>query len=247
MPDTQQSSNENPRRLMVYAHYNPDCTVSEHVLYTLEESFKAGVETLFVTTSPITSKNDRKKLSAHVLGILQVDNIGYDFYAWKIGIDSRKEILHKYDRLILMNSSVIGPLFNYSTFLNHLDGIGKDLVGITSSNEICYHIQSYFLYFSRDLFLSEHFEEYWKKFVPVADRQQTIFLYDLGYSIGAYWESTDCNNPTMKYPHLLLEKKVPFIKIQLLRDNPANIDLSDIRELLKNIYDIPVVFKCGLN
>ena len=63
-----------------------------------------------------------------------------------------------------MNSSVIGPLFNYSTFLKALDDVGKDLVGITSSNEVCYHLQSYFLCFSRNLFLSEHFEKYWKEF-----------------------------------------------------------------------------------
>ena len=43
--------------------------------------------------------------------------------------------------------------------------------------------------------------------------------------------------------YLLLDKKIPFIKIQLLRDNPANIDLSDIRELLKNHYTVPVVSK----
>ena len=48
---------------MIYAHYNPECTVSRDVLYTLEESYKAGIDTLFVTTTPVTSDSDREKLS----------------------------------------------------------------------------------------------------------------------------------------------------------------------------------------
>jgi len=53
-------------------------------------------------------------------------------------------------------------------------------------------------------------------------------------------------NPTLTlWKALILEEKMPFIKRELLRDNPKNIDINDVYETIEKIssYDISLITK----
>lgn len=240
-----------PKRLMVYAHFNPGGRVSEHVFYTLRQGQDAGIDIIFATTSPVSNQGDRQQLLRCVKDIQQVDNIGYDFFAWREGLRKWHGEFHNYDSLILMNSSVIGPITGFSNFLDGLDAHDKDLMGATSSTEGVYHLQSYFLCFSKNCFTSPLFARYWASLRPLASRDRNIVNYELGlahyfsecgFSVGAYIEQADGSNPTILHPLLLLENGVPFVKIELLRDNPGRIDLAPLRAALSSRYAIALEF-----
>lgn len=236
---------------MIYAHYNKLGKVTEHVFFTLEKFTEAAVDILFVSSSPINRALDKDKLHGLVKKIIVVPNIGYDFHQWKCGIEDSTSIIGDYDKLILLNSSVIGPIFDLTQFLCRLDNLDKDLAGITSSHEGIYHLQSYCLYFSKSLFTHHYFKRYWRKLKPVADRDQVIVQYevnlarhfiDRNFSVGAFREAEDNKNPTIVYPGKLLSEGVPFVKIQLLRDNPANLALDKYIGKLKTLYKPSLIF-----
>ena len=53
-------------------------------------------------------------------------------------------------------------------------------------------------------------------------------------------------NPTLTlWKALILEEKMPFIKRELLRDNPKNIDINDVYETIEKIssYDVSLITK----
>jgi rhamnosyltransferase len=219
------------KRLLLYAHFNKKNSISDYVIYTIKEFRAIGVDIIFLSTSKLSDAKAKKDLSQYIDELVLVPNIGYDFYAWKIGITKFWDIIRKYDKLILLNSSVLGPMFNLGRFLSALDYLNKDLIGATENREKQYHIQSYFLYFSYTLFNSTCFKTYWDNLYPLNDRELTInnyevkltqYFMDNGYSTESYYKQHEDTNPTLHHPYGLLIKRVPFIKIQLLRDNPYN-------------------------
>ena len=84
-----------------------------------------------------------KYLKSHYIIIR--NNYGKDFGGFKDALEHVDQ--KKYDDIMLLNDSMIGPLFK-STFVSDFNKIHGDVVGITDSYDIKYHLQSSFLKFS---------------------------------------------------------------------------------------------------
>lgn len=230
------------KTLLLYAHYNKNDAIADYVMYMIKKLQDVGIDIIFLSSSDVRDATAKKRLSQYVNEFILVPNIGYDFYLWKIGISEFWDIFPRYNKLILLNSSVLGPMFRFNKFLNALDYLKKDLVGATDNYEKQYHLQSYFLYFSHNLFSSPIFKTYWENLAAVNDREEVINRYEVkmtqyfldnGYSTGSYYKQHKNRNPTLNQPYDLLLKKMPFIKIQLLRENPYNRNLFLIKLLLQ--------------
>lgn len=230
------------KRLLLYAHFNKNNAIAGYVMYMIKNFRDACIDIIFLSDSEVSDAMAKKNLSQYVNEFVLVPNIGYDFYTWKIGIAQFWDIFPRYDKLILLNSSVLGPMFKLKRFLNALDYLNKDLVGATENHEKQYHLQSYFLYFSHKLFRSPCFKTYWDNLAPVNDREEVINRYEVkmtqyfldnGYSTGSYYKQHGNRNPTLNQPYDLLLKKMPFIKIQLLRENPYHRHLFLIKLFLQ--------------
>ena len=163
------------------------------------------------------------------------------------------------DELILLNSSVIGPIFPLDEAFNRMAPSSCDFWGMTESFESNYHLQSYFLCFRKKMIYSELFKRYWTDMAPLAGRQEVINRYELkltgyfrehGFESGSLIKSMDIRllclknlslifkkkkNPTLYYADQLLQLRMPFVKIQLLRDNPFNLQLDKIYASHQNV------------
>jgi len=246
------------KRVFIYAHYDVNGSIQEYVLYCLKQLRPLASKIVFVTTAAL-QVSEKAKLKSVADEILEIENKGYDFYSWKTGILSQQRQNGELDELILLNSSVIGPLFPLEEAFAKMDQSSCDLWGMTESFEFCHHVQSYFLCFKRNVLKSPAFEKYWQDLKPFPERQEVINRYELplamhfkkqGFRVGSYIKGWKIRllflkklrlnfkrnaNPTIFYPVQLLQLRMPFVKIQVLRDNPFELDFNEI------FLDFPMV------
>ena len=240
------------KRILVYAHYDKDGVVRRYVESALGALKTEVARVVFVTTAKLPPP-EKAKLRGLADRLIEIDNVGYDFFSWRTGILSLADEWADCDELVLMNSSVVGPIFPLANVFDKMRRSDADFWGMTESLEITPHLQSYFLVFRKRLLGDPAFIGYWRELRPLANRQDVIDQYELkltrhfaarGFKPDSFVKMADlrrCNvrhwlggfrpdgNPTLLYPEELLKLKMPFVKIQLLRDNPHRIDLAGLR------------------
>ena len=239
-------------KALIYAHYEAEGRILPYVTLFLRECYESGYAVIFISTSVIRPDH-LHKIEPYCSVIRQVDNIGYDFYAWKTGLQAIP--YQHFSQVILANSSIIGPLFPLSDVFRKMGQESVDFWGLTESFEFNYHLQSYFLAFNSKILQSPAFKSYWDRLQPINDREQVIARYELqlteyfrqqGFVSAVYLTHKQIqqvrnpsldyipHNATIRYPFELLALKYPFVKIQLLRDNPCQLDTG---RLIREIND----------
>lgn len=166
-------------RACVFAHFDKDGKVDAYVYYYLNELVGIVNKLIFVTVSTI-SEEDNEKLKALGIEVIQRENIGYDFYSYKTGIERLN--LNQYDELIICNDSVLGPLYPFKSIFDQMKKKQCDFWGITDSNQIAYHIQSYFLVFNKSIISSMIFNQFWNDVTILNDKFEIIRKYEVGLS-----------------------------------------------------------------
>jgi lipopolysaccharide biosynthesis protein len=208
------------KALLIYAHFHPEQQVEPYVFHTLRHFLKEGFDVIMASTSAV-SIAQAQRLQGMGVRLMQVENIGYDFYAWRSAIVDPQTHVQAYDRLVLLNSSVHGPFFDLRAFLMSLEARDADVIGATQSLEIKPHLQSYFFYLKTQAIQSAGFWNYWQTFVPYADRQSTIDHHELritdhlvesGLRVAAFYTPTEKNNPSLAQVDRLYAARLPFLK-----------------------------------
>ena len=138
-------------RCIIYSHFDSDNIIKQYVLESLVLFARLGYDILFYTNSTSINNYDSSFLP-FIINYYNTSNIGpgTDWYMWYTGC---KRIIHepfKYERVTLMNDSM---LFNINGFENMRQTIKRihnsncDVWGHWDSNEINYHIMSSFIEF----------------------------------------------------------------------------------------------------
>ncbi len=166
-------------RVCVFAHYDKDNTVDEYVYYYLNELLTIVQKLVFVTVSDISEK-DVMKLKNLDIEVIKRENIGYDFYSYKVGIEQLD--LNLYDELIVCNDSVFGPIIPMKNIFTKMQDGECDFWGITDSKDIAYHLQSYFLVFRKKILKSHVFSDFWNQLKILEDKNEIITRYEIGMS-----------------------------------------------------------------
>ena len=166
-----------PKRLVLYAHYNPKDKVAPYVYHSLGKLAEISSSLLFLSTSKI-NKKDTLKLQTQCEKIILCKNKGYDFAMWQKAISETD--LGEYEELVLTNSSVIGPIVPLEPIFQKMSKPKIDFWGLTESAQHVYHLQSYFIVFKKTAIVSESFSRFWSSILPYKNVQQTIFSYELG-------------------------------------------------------------------
>jgi len=181
-------------------------------------------------------------------------NKGYDFGAWRTGILLMQDMLFHYEQLILCNDSVYAPLYNLNEIFTKMSN-QYEFWGITDNYQLGYHIQSYFMVFEKNVFLQQYFTNFWSN-IRLFRRKESIiqnceigltkFLRQHNHSAGAYCpsESKSLKNSTHdEWKSLIVEQRSPILKIELLRDNPRKIDITDYENTLSThtTYDLNLI------
>ncbi len=238
----------------IFSHYDKDNIIDEYVVYYLKKLSEQGFDIVFVSTVESLSQNEIEKILPFCRDVLVKENIGYDFGAWQTGISYLKDELFLYESVLLCNDSVYAPIYPFAEMFQKMQG-RFDFWGVTDSHEIYHHLQSYFMVFDKKVVKSEVFQDIWKNYKVYKIKRNIILQYEIGlsqrllkagFSMGVYCpydklQTTRVRNASHYNWRELLEKfRCPMLKIELLRDNPKNIDISGWEEAIQNSSDYDV-------
>ncbi len=225
------------QRAVVFVHYDRDNLVDAYVYYYLQSLRALCNHLVFVTTSKL-SYGDHHKLSLLCDAVIERDNIGYDFMSYKVGIESFD--YHQYDELLICNDSLYGPFFPLSSLFEQMQDVQCDFWGITSNNDINYHLQSYFLLFKKNLLNASAFKDFWHNVQVLHSKDEIIEQYEAGLT--SYFQDQGFN------PAVAIDYKVPKLKrisILLQKLSFANI-FRKLSALVKKEYTLSRIGKINV-
>ena len=167
------------RTFATMAHFDPRGKVAPHVRAHID-ALRSVVDRLIVVSTADLLPADEAWLRERA-ELLRRDNFGYDFFSYRSGLLAVDD-LAEYDRVIVCNDTFVGPLGGYQRILDDMQARPVDFWGLTWSDEITPHVQSYFLCFRPWVVRSEAFTQFWKRMTPLSDRFQVIRSYEVGLS-----------------------------------------------------------------
>ena len=231
--------------LLVYVHYNKYNVVSEYIYYQLKSIRSIYSDIVFVSNSHVSKDKVQYLQSERLIDFfIQRDNIGYDFAAWKEGLN--QVTIYQYDSVTLMNDTCFGPLWNLEDYYSQFDSdVNVDFWGMTNHLEtridsvvVPEHLQSYFMVFKKRILQSQAFVGFWSSVSELTNIQDVIKLYESqltkillseGYRYKCVLDTSICcknlenSNVTLEYPEVILKNNVPFIKIKSFTEYPDRI------------------------
>lgn len=164
-------------QVAVFAHYDDTPLVAKHVLYHLQALRQFGFRICFVSHSAIAPPS-QAQLETVCERIIVQENAGFDFYMWRRGL--LEYDVANLEELLLVNSSIIGPLRPLADLWRNPEIAECDFWGLTDNAELGMHLQSYFLVFRRAVLQSARFLDFWKCVLPYRDKEQVIRSYEVG-------------------------------------------------------------------
>lgn len=167
-------------------------------------------------------------------------NQGYDFGAWAAAIRSLRPTLDRVPMLAIANDSVLGPSSNFTSVVERAAQSDADLVGLVETKEKARHFQSFALIFKQRAIRSRAFRKYWSS-IRTGGREYVIENYEVtmrgrfeaaGLRTEALYPVRDTfwYNPTIIGWRSLVSAGFPFLKIELLRNDPWDMLLNGWRE-----------------
>ena len=238
--------------ICIFSHFDADNEVKDAVVYYLK-TLSAFMDIIFVSTAEELNKESFTIIETYCKNVIIKKNIGYDFGAWKTGLDYLGTDISDYEQLILCNDSVYGPFFDLETIFGKMKNY--DLWSMTDNHEIDYHLQSYFMVYTQKAFSHKIFKEFWKDLKIYHNKQMLIENNEIGFSqammnsalsYSSYYTVKDKNyvNVLQYYwDDLITKHQFPFIKKELLKRNPLNLNINNWSEVIHSIsnYDITLI------
>lgn len=257
------------KRLLLYVHFNKYNQLSSHVEYQLQEMRPLFSKVIFISNSQLSSADkDNLYKKGLVDDVIQRDNIGFDFAAWRDGMLALGfENINKYDVITTMNDTCFGPLWDVAPYYHKYEANKEvDFWGLTNNREtkksrqtngFREHIQSYFITFKKPVIQSEAFTNFWMTVKNLTDVQEVIRDYetqvtttflDKGFKYAVIFDTVQEDASHLLHadfsyyhPTAILNHRVPFIKVKAI-DNNQHITpylLNDIRK--KSHYPIDLI------
>lgn len=221
------------KRLLIYFFYDKEGVVDRYIDYMLKDITKYVDELLVVCNGKLTEQG-HEVFSRYTNNILVRENVGFDVWAYKtalekVGLDN----LANYGEVIMMNFTIMGPLYSFSEMFEKMDSQDLDFWGITLFHKVLCdpfgtikygylptHIQSHFIAVRTDMLASDEFKNYWKERPMINSYEEAIGYHeaiftktfaDYGYKWGAYVDTRDeqnrCYCPIIITPKSIVEKK----------------------------------------
>ena len=281
-------------RVCVFAHWDGAGDVRPHVMHHVRSLVGAGFSVVFVTNAGFLRPEALEALKLVCAAIFIRRNIGYDFGAWREGLELIGLPRPDTTLVAIANDSVYGPVRSLADLLAAVDFNAADIWGCTDTWQSRYHLQSYMMMFSPRVISSEAWRVFWAGVVPTWSKHWLVRLYEIGltqtmlkagFTCRAVWpykslisdldldllndkkidESEDGPNlndpiiqarrrhvlrlreavalrtplnPTSDLWRQLLRARFPFIKRELLRDNPTKVpDVVEWRDVAAEISE----------
>ena len=118
-------------RLVIYFFYDADGIVDRYVPYMLEDIVKNCSE-LFVVCNGKLTPEGRAVFQKLTPNILVRENKGFDVWAYKKALEQYGwDKISEFDEIIMMNSTIMGPIYPLSEMFKEMNQRDLDFWGIT--------------------------------------------------------------------------------------------------------------------
>lgn len=239
-----------PRQIMgqdicLFSIYAPGGQVSPATISYIESMAENGFSIIVcVALDDPTADFDVASLSA-AAGIVVHKNGGMDFAAWAGALRLLPDCWSA-SRLVFTNDSVLMLPDLMKPFVERLRLETADFVGLTDSRCFIPHIQSYFFQFQGAALSNPKLHAFWASIQVFADKKDVIQNYELNLLQHVTFDYGLTSNTMFslvkifpyateaEYSHLnvchsywdhLVAKGFPFVKVELLRDNPLKLNI----------------------
>lgn len=163
-------------RQAIYVYHDSDGILREHACIYLEGLKEVASDVLLVANGGLWEES-RQKLGKMGVRCLVRENEGWDFSAWKAGLEACNwwDGMTYFNELILCNCSCYGPFFRFADMFSRMEARNCDFWGINRQPAapgkfvgerghtfpMLGHIQSYFYVFRRTALESSAFRQWW--------------------------------------------------------------------------------------
>lgn len=231
----------------VFVHYDKDALISEECRYHIK-MLGDYCDVYFVSSSEkLASKPEEvKKVFPFCKQVLIRKNSGYDFGCWSHVIRENYDDLSSYKGVLLCNDSNWGPMSDFSDTFEKINRNYSDFdfFGLTSSITPSWHLQSFFILYAKRVFCSSYFKQHWFDIGVFRSKYDIIINYEVNWSgrlmrlgftgMSLYGDNLSlAENHTHVYWDSLLKSNYPYLKKELLRDNPLMVDLQELPEIIR--------------
>ncbi len=226
------------RRVCLFAEHHRGGRIPATSLRYLRAIAEAGFE-IYAALSGSTEIDPRDQRVFETIGVTARNrrNAGLDFGAWRELIDHGAA--EGADQVLLANDSVFGPFAPLAPLMRAMAGF--DAWGMVESREGRPHLQSWFVWMTGEAFRRPAVRRVWEQPFEAMSKAEIIVHGELGLSAAFEAEGLDvgaryrdvfrvrpsgliATNPMhFRWRRLLESGAVPFVKAELLRDNPALI------------------------
>ena len=254
------------KRLAIFAGYDKDNIIDDYVVYYIKE-LKRIADIIYVSDCEM-SDNEFKKINDCCLHIISEKHGEYDFGSYKRGYlyAYNKNILDKYDYLILCNDSVFGPIFDLKKIIEDMENKDTDVWGIFKSLKDSYyddHLQSYFIAMKKKVFTSKEYHNFILSIKEEEDKNNVIAKYEIGlsklfkennYTISSFLDSSlnlNINRNTPLFdPYISIINGFPFLKTYtfkhyvFLKQLGLQLNIKKLKNMIQIIskhYDIKLI------
>jgi hypothetical protein len=231
--------------------HSPDGYLKPYLMHYITKLRENGISVILIVAADNQFNSEQLDLSC-VDGLFIRENVGFDFAAWAHVIRLHPELLDL-DRLYILNDSIFGPTNDtkFQSLLSRIRQNDADLIGITDSYELGWHIQSYFLVVRRRLLVSRTMRSFIDNIVSYPDKDDVIKEFEVkfaqaicaaGFRCSVLFPSAEVINVTLLHWKRLLHSGFPFVKVMAIRDGFGGGDKQAWEETLqRDGFDITLV------
>lgn len=236
----------NVNRLLIYFFYDADGIVDRYVPYMLEGLREHCTEIFVICNGKLTPEG-RGKLENIADEVYVRENKGFDVWAYKTALEHYGwDKLAEYDEVIMMNHTIMGPIYPFKEMFDKMNSKDLDFWGITAYHKVPYdpfgtisfgyipwHIQSSFIAVRNKMLKSSEFHDYWKtrpeinNYNDAVGKHEAIFtktFQDKGYVCESYIDDEylrECtDHPISRMPlEMARDYRCPIFKRKLFFNN----------------------------
>jgi len=230
-------------RVCLFAYYNPDVRLAPHTRHLLNQIASCGF-TIHIAASGLSDataqllRDDLANPAAPIPAAVHPrPNTGLDFGAWQFLLS--KGYADNATEILFTNDSVFGPLLPLRPIMNRMGEKKFQVWGMVRSEAAVSHLQSWFLCMTHDALHHPAIQRIFYQPFNDMTKDEIVLHGELGLglaikaaglSTGASWSSTRglarllaINPMHADWRTVLRSGNAPFIKTELLRDNPSGI------------------------